>query len=211
MHACCLPPECGFCRLACHMSAARRANRLALCTNYLHDEHPFQLHGRSTTRECVPECSSPPLLAFLLALHKSPRATCVPAEALLPFGVACLERLSLCWQGIRCHKLRCLMLHAGKMPALAALAYHRASGRSAAPPSQRLSYAENFLYMLDAGANTDYRPNPRLTRAIDIMFTLHAEHEMNCSTAAARHLASSGVDVYTAIGGAGKVQARCVI
>lgn len=37
---------------------------------------------------------------------------------------------------------------------------------------------------------------------MDIMFTLHAEHEMNCSTAAARHLASSGVDVYTAIAGA---------
>ena len=41
----------------------------------------------------------------------------------------------------------------------------------------------------------------RLARAMDIMFTLHAEHEMNCSTAAARHLASSGVDVYTAIAG----------
>ncbi len=36
---------------------------------------------------------------------------------------------------------------------------------------------------------------------MDIMFILHAEHEMNCSTAAARHLASSGVDVYTAISG----------
>ena len=47
-----------------------------------------------------------------------------------------------------------------------------------------------------------YKPNPRLARAMDIMFTLHAEHEMNCSTAAARHLASSGVDVYTAIAGA---------
>ncbi len=34
------------------------------------------------------------------------------------------------------------------------------------------------------------------------MFILHAEHEMNCSTAAARHLASSGVDVYTAMSGA---------
>lgn len=38
------------------------------------------------------------------------------------------------------------------MPAIAALAYHRASGRAAAQPNQRLSYAENFLYMLDAGA-----------------------------------------------------------
>ena len=45
------------------------------------------------------------------------------------------------------------------------------------------------------------RPNPKLARAMEIMFILHAEHEMNCSTAAARHLASSGVDVYTAISG----------
>ena len=90
----------------------------------------------------------------------------------------------------------------GKMPAIAALAYHRASGRQFAQPNMELSYSENFLYMLDAGATRDYRPNPRLARAIDIMFTLHAEHEMNCSTAAARHLASSGVDVYTAVAGA---------
>jgi len=92
----------------------------------------------------------------------------------------------------------------GKMPAIAALAYHRASGRAATPPNQRLGYAENFLYMLDAGpgSNPAYRPHPALARAMDVMFTLHAEHEMNCSTAAARHLASSGVDVYTAVAGA---------
>lgn len=72
---------------------------------------------------------------------------------------------------------------AGKMPAIAALAYHRASGRQFAQPNMDLSYSENFLYMLDAGATRDYRPNPRLARAIDIMFILHAEHEMNCSTA----------------------------
>ena len=53
----------------------------------------------------------------------------------------------------------------------------------------------------DATGKPNYKPNPRLARAMDIMFTLHAEHEMNCSTAAARHLASSGVDVYTAIAG----------
>ena len=52
------------------------------------------------------------------------------------------------------------------MPTLAAIAYHRASGRRAAPPNQALSYAENFLYMLDAGQRTDYKPNPRLARAL---------------------------------------------
>jgi citrate synthase len=55
--------------------------------------------------------------------------------------------------------------------------------------------------MLDSLGNKSYKPNPRLARALDILFILHAEHEMNCSTAAVRHLASSGVDVFTALSG----------
>ena len=90
----------------------------------------------------------------------------------------------------------------GKMTTLAAHAYHRNTGRAPAHPNQKLGYAENFLYMLDAGLDPDHRPNPRLAKALDVMFLLHAEHEMNCSTAAARHLASSGVDVYSAVAGA---------
>ena len=45
---------------------------------------------------------------------------------------------------------------AGKMPAIAALAYHRASGRNISQPNQRLSYSENFLYMLDAANKPGY-------------------------------------------------------
>ncbi|GBG69652.1 hypothetical protein CBR_g4482 [Chara braunii] len=93
-----------------------------------------------------------------------------------------------------------------KAPTLAAAAYHRSTGRLPPPPSSssssNLSYAENFLYMLDSMGDRSYRPHPRLARALDIMFILHAEHEMNCSTAACRHLASSGVDVYSAVTGA---------
>lgn len=51
--------------------------------------------------------------------------------------------------------------------------------------------------MLDRLNEAKYKPNPKITRALDILFILHAEHELNCSTAAVRHLASSGVDVYT--------------
>jgi citrate synthase len=90
----------------------------------------------------------------------------------------------------------------GKISTLAALAYHKSTGRHATPPNQRMGFAENFLYMLDANGVPTYRPNPRLARALEIMFVLHMEHEMNCSTAAVRHLASSGVDVYTAVAGA---------
>ena len=73
---------------------------------------------------------------------------------------------------------------------MAALAYHRATGRKAALPNQRLGYAENFLYMLDAGAKQNYTPNPKLARAVEVLFILHAEHEMNCSTAAVRRVTS---------------------
>lgn len=90
----------------------------------------------------------------------------------------------------------------GKVPTLAAAIYLRMAGRAPVIPLGNLSYAENFLYMLDSLSDRTYRPNPRLARVIDILFILHAEHEMNCSTAAARHLASSGVDVYTALAGA---------
>lgn len=58
--------------------------------------------------------------------------------------------------------------------------------------------------MMDKLNERNYIPNPKLTRVLDILFILHAEHELNCSTAAVRHLTSSGVDVYTAMaGGAG--------
>jgi citrate synthase len=56
--------------------------------------------------------------------------------------------------------------------------------------------------MLDALNDPKYKPHPKLVRALDILFILHAEHELNCSTAAIRHLESSGVDVYSTIAGA---------
>jgi citrate synthase len=57
--------------------------------------------------------------------------------------------------------------------------------------------------MLDKlGDEKDFRPHPVLAKALDIMFIVHAEHGMNCSTSALRHVASSKVDLYTAIASA---------
>ena len=55
--------------------------------------------------------------------------------------------------------------------------------------------------MLDRMNEKEYVPHPRLVHALDVLFILHADHELNCSTAAVRHLASSGLDVYTAMAG----------
>jgi len=55
--------------------------------------------------------------------------------------------------------------------------------------------------MMDRLNEPNYRPHPGLVKALDILFILHADHEMNCSTSMMRHLASSGVDVYSCIAG----------
>ncbi|XP_019084945.1 PREDICTED: citrate synthase 1, peroxisomal-like [Camelina sativa] len=89
----------------------------------------------------------------------------------------------------------------GQAPTIAVAAYLRKLGMPPVQPLSNLSFGENFLYMVKSMGNKSYRPNPRLARVLDVIFILHAEHEMNCSTAAARHLASSGVDVYTAVAG----------
>lgn len=91
----------------------------------------------------------------------------------------------------------------GCAPAIAAACYRHRVGKPIIPPNENLSYVENFLYMMDAEqTDTNYRPHPKIVRALDILFILHAEHELNCSTAAIRHMASSQSDVYSSLAGA---------
>jgi len=80
----------------------------------------------------------------------------------------------------------------GCAPAIAAACYRHLQGKSINKPNENLGYVENFLYMMDRDQNdVNYRPHPKIVRALDILFILHAEHELNCSTAAIRHMTSS--------------------
>jgi len=90
----------------------------------------------------------------------------------------------------------------GKLPTIAACAWRHRIGRPYNEPGSNLSYTGNFLYMLDKLSEVKYHPNPVLERALEIMFILHADHELNCSTAAMRHISSSMADPYTAVAGA---------
>jgi len=85
-----------------------------------------------------------------------------------------------------------------KMPTLAAFAYRHEKGLPYAYPDDELSYAGNFLNMMDKMSQPRYQPNPVLEHALDVLFMLHADHEQNCSTSAMRAVASSGVDPYSA-------------
>src|SRR5579863_6075604 len=71
-----------------------------------------------------------------------------------------------------------------KMPTLAAFAYRHSLGMPFVYPDNDLSYCGNFLNMLFRTTELQYRPNPTLERALDILFILHADHEQNCSSTA---------------------------
>lgn len=88
----------------------------------------------------------------------------------------------------------------GQISTISANAYRARIGRNFNNPKQDLDYVENFLYMMDK-LNEEFKPHPKLVKALDVLFILHAEHELNCSTSFMRHLASSGVDVYSCIAG----------
>jgi citrate synthase len=85
-----------------------------------------------------------------------------------------------------------------KMPTLAAFAYRHNMGQPYVYPDNDLRYPGNFLNMLFKMTELKYQPDPRLERALDILFILHADHEQNCSTSAVRSVGSSHVDPYSA-------------
>jgi citrate synthase len=85
-----------------------------------------------------------------------------------------------------------------KMPTLAAFAYRHSRGLPYVYPDNDLSFAGNFLSMVGKMSESRYVPDPILEHALDVLFTLHADHEQNCSTSAMRAVGSSRVDPFSA-------------
>jgi citrate synthase len=86
-----------------------------------------------------------------------------------------------------------------KMPTLAAFAYRHTRGMPYVYPDNDLQYSGNFLGMMYKMTELKYQPDPRVERALDVLFILHADHEQNCSTSAVRGVGSSQVDPYSAV------------
>jgi citrate synthase len=89
-----------------------------------------------------------------------------------------------------------------KVPSIAAWAYRHSIGRPYVYPDNDLSFTGNFLNMLFKMTELKFQANPVLTRALDVLFILHADHEQNCSTTTMRTIGSSHVDPYSAMAGA---------
>jgi citrate synthase len=86
-----------------------------------------------------------------------------------------------------------------KMPTIAARAYKYFIGQPFVHPRNDNSYAENFLRMCFSVPAEDWKPNPVLTRAMDRIFILHADHEQNASTSTVRLAGSSGANPFACI------------
>jgi citrate synthase len=88
-----------------------------------------------------------------------------------------------------------------KLPTISAFIYRHMKGLPYVYPDNDLSYSENFLSMVARMSEPRYKANPVFTRAIEILFILHADHEQNCSTTAVRVIGSSHVDPFSAVAG----------
>ena len=86
-----------------------------------------------------------------------------------------------------------------KLPTIVAMAYKYSIGEPFMYPRNDLSYTANFMHMMFGTPCECYEPNPVLVRALDTIFTLHADHEQNASTSTVRLAGSSGANPYACI------------
>lgn len=86
-----------------------------------------------------------------------------------------------------------------KIPTLAAMSYKYSVGQPYMYPQNKMSYAENFLHMMFGVPSEDIVPNPIIVKAMDTIFTLHADHEQNASTSTVRLAGSTGANPFACI------------
>jgi len=90
----------------------------------------------------------------------------------------------------------------GKVPTIAAYTYRHSLGYPYIYPDNDLSYTANFMNMLWRMVEPKYNANPVLSKALDILFILHADHEQNCSTNVMRAVGSSEADPFVCVAAA---------
>ncbi|WP_108397431.1 citrate synthase [Devosia submarina] len=86
-----------------------------------------------------------------------------------------------------------------KMPTIAAMAYKYSVGQPFVYPRNDLDYASNFLHMCFSVPAEPYQVNPTIAKAMDLIFTLHADHEQNASTSTVRLAGSSDANPFACI------------
>jgi citrate synthase len=97
------------------------------------------------------------------------------------------------------HRLQAAYRIIAKIPTLGAMCYKYAIGQPFMHPRNEMSFSENFLHMMFSTPCEDPKISPVLTKAMDTIFLLHADHEQNASTSTVRLAGSSGANPYACI------------
>lgn len=93
----------------------------------------------------------------------------------------------------------CAIRLIAKIPTLAAMSYKYSIGQPYMYPQNDMSYTENFLHMMFGVPTETNKPNPVIVKALDTIFTLHADHEQNASTSTVRLAGSTGANPFACI------------
>jgi citrate synthase len=86
-----------------------------------------------------------------------------------------------------------------KLPVLAAYSYKNSLGQALLYPDNSLGFVENFLRLCFGNMAEPYLQNPVVTKALDTLFVLHADHEQNCSTSTVRLVGSSQANLFASV------------
>ncbi len=86
-----------------------------------------------------------------------------------------------------------------KLPTIASYAYKKSLGQPFAYPDNTISYCENFLQMMFSTPCEDYKADPVFTKALNMLFIVHADHEQNCSTSTVRMVGSADSNLFASI------------
>ena len=87
----------------------------------------------------------------------------------------------------------------GKLPTIAAWSHKKAHGQPFTYPDNSLGYCENFLKMMFSVPTEKFEPHPDISKALDVLFILHADHEQNCSTSTVRMVGSSQANLFASV------------
>lgn len=93
----------------------------------------------------------------------------------------------------------CAIRMIAKMPTITAMTYKYSMGQAFIYPDEELSFTENFLYMMFGAPNKKFKQNPVISKALDKIFILHADHEQNASTSTVRTVGSSGPNPFACV------------
>jgi len=86
-----------------------------------------------------------------------------------------------------------------KLPTLVAYSHKNSLGQALLYPDNSLSYVENFLRMSFGNMAEPFVQNPVITKALDTLLVLHADHEQNCSTSTVRLVGSSQANLFASV------------